>query len=428
MAIVRTIGRMAWRGNSIETELRQLGDPTSDIYELCFEKSIALIRGNDAHRLFMALSLFATDAGRDALGYVASFEENILSRDEGLSDLEILSLVNKDGNRFSLEPMTKVQAQAELTADPAFEQAARERWIDWHKALASRAENPTNYTALRSETDNILEAMGWLVEQDRMTDVGWFFRRTQKYLYAQGHWEPLLQFAERIARWAEMVGDPEMFAATLQHPISILRKQGVFSRGEEWLEQALIAAVRLNDELLQAEVWLAQGRFLCEQGAFSRGVQITSKSLDVFRRHAKHEKMIQALNTLGNLYLQERRFEKASHFYREGLHILEAAAHEIPGDPSWHAILQGNLSLVIGRQGDYAEACDILYEIIDELVYRTDVAEVYAALAFYELQLGHTEQAQALRNKADRIIDRLDLTRPLCEEDDKWRQLHGQTA
>src|SRR5207249_3635399 len=91
LAIVRTIGRMAWRGSSIESELRQLGNPMNTIYDFCFEKSIALIKGRDAHKLFMALALFSSGATRDAIGHVAGFGENILDRDEGLSDLIVLS-------------------------------------------------------------------------------------------------------------------------------------------------------------------------------------------------------------------------------------------------------------------------------------------------------------------------------------------------
>jgi hypothetical protein len=146
LAIVRTIARMAWRGSSIEAELLQLGKHTDIMYDFCFGNSIALIQGGDAYKLFMALALFSTDATRDALGYVAGFGEDTLSRDEGLSDLEVLSLVDKKGDRFSLEPLTKVKAQAELNANPDFEQEARERWIEWHRFLALQLKNTLNFS------------------------------------------------------------------------------------------------------------------------------------------------------------------------------------------------------------------------------------------------------------------------------------------
>jgi hypothetical protein len=132
LAIVRTVGRMGWRGSSVEAEIQQLANPANTIYDFCFEKSIATIRGRTAHKLFMALAFFTTNAIREALGYVAGFKKNILDRDEGLSDLEVLSLVNKERDRFSLEALTKIKAQAELVTHSRFEQEAREQWIGWY--------------------------------------------------------------------------------------------------------------------------------------------------------------------------------------------------------------------------------------------------------------------------------------------------------
>lgn len=426
LAIVRTIGRMAWRGSSIETELQRLGEPTSDIYDFCFEPSIALIRNGDAHRLFMALSLFAIDARRDVLGYVAGFEEDVLSRDEGLSDLEVLSLVNKNGNRFSLEPMTKVRAQAELAAHPSYKRETRERWIGWYKALAEQLESQTDHPAFRSEAHNLLGVIGWLLEQGQMVDVGWFFRRLQWFLYAEGHWEPLTYLAHRVMTWAEDDGNTNVLAAILQTTLDTFRQQGAFTQGEKWLERAQETAIRLNDELLQAEVWLAQGRLWYGQETFVEGAGAVKKSLSIFDRYAQYDQVVHALNTLGNLHLHQQHFGEAAGFYREGLQVLESFSNKIPRSEDWRAVLRGNLGLAAGRQGHYAEACDILSEILNSLTLQTDLADVHAALALYECRIGHIDQARLHREKADRIIENLGLNRPICEEDAEWMQLDGQ--
>lgn len=171
LAIVRTIGRMAWRSSSVEAELQQLSNPKNSIYDFCFEKSIALIRGGEAHKLFMALALFSTGATRDAIGYVAGFQEGILDRDEGLSSLEVLSLLNKEGNCFSLEALTKVRAQAELSARTGFERETRGRWVSWYKQLATQAENPASYSSLTEEISNLLGIIDWLVAHQEMPDA-----------------------------------------------------------------------------------------------------------------------------------------------------------------------------------------------------------------------------------------------------------------
>ena len=48
----------------------------------------------------MALSLFATDASREALGIVAGLRDDEFGRDLGLENLLGLSLINKEGERF----------------------------------------------------------------------------------------------------------------------------------------------------------------------------------------------------------------------------------------------------------------------------------------------------------------------------------------
>jgi len=53
----------------------------------------------------MALSLFATDANREALGYMADLPE--LDRDDGLAELERLSLVNPDA-KSSEQPKVNI--------------------------------------------------------------------------------------------------------------------------------------------------------------------------------------------------------------------------------------------------------------------------------------------------------------------------------
>ena len=79
----------------------------------------------------------------------------------------------------------------------------------------------------------------------------------------------------------------------------------------------------------------------------------------------------------------------------------------------------------MGRQGQYIEACHIIDEIMPELVEKSDYAEAYALLAYYELQQGHEEKAYRLRRQADELIESLGIIDPVCEEDQAWRDLHG---
>src|SRR5215213_9457389 len=126
LAIVWSIGLMGL-GGSVESVLRRLGSGQSDIARFCFAESVALIHGRDAHKLLLALALFASDASREAMGIVAGLGEDEFGRDIGLEELLRLSLVNKDGERFSLLPLTKSFVQAEAERQGVWMQVASER-------------------------------------------------------------------------------------------------------------------------------------------------------------------------------------------------------------------------------------------------------------------------------------------------------------
>lgn len=425
LAIVRTIGRMAWRGSKIEVELRQLGNPANTFYDFCFEKSITLLRGRGAHRLFMALALFSFDATRDALGYVAGFEEDVLDRDDGLSELVVLSLVNKEGNRFSLEALTKVKARTELVAHPEFEREARKHWVELYRKLAVQIENATTYSDLhKAEISNLKNVIDWLVEQGRMADAAWFFQRIRRFLYAVGRWSLLLRMAGHVATWAESIDDTELLADALDSLTNVYRRQADITQGTRWLGRIQNVAIRLNDEPLQAEVRLNQVEIMYHRPNSSQEeIDMVTQALEVFRRHNKTNRVVKALKALGNSHLKLRDLDKARYFYQEGLRVLEETGDKTPIAIHLRAALRGNLGHVAAHRGRYKEACEYLYEILKDLTEQTDLAEAYVTLALCEFRLGHLKEAHLLRQKADRIVKQLNLTLPLCPEDSEWKRL-----
>ena len=95
------------------------------------------IRSTDAHKLAMALSLFAADASREALGHVAGLGADVLSRDEGLVNLEKLSLLNKQTDRFSLLPLTRSYLEHESQHTPQFVHNAFKRMLEYYQHLVT---------------------------------------------------------------------------------------------------------------------------------------------------------------------------------------------------------------------------------------------------------------------------------------------------
>lgn len=156
LAIVWSIAQMGF-GYGVEAMLTRLGQQTSDIARFCFEGTVERIRGKPAHKLLMVLSLFATDASREALGYVANLPE--LDRDEGLVELERLSLINKASNRFWLLPLTKAFASEENAE-------RKKRYIQFYlefcqREIGTKYWDSTKYDAkqMMPEMENLILAI-----------------------------------------------------------------------------------------------------------------------------------------------------------------------------------------------------------------------------------------------------------------------------
>ncbi|MBC7810944.1 MAG: XRE family transcriptional regulator, partial [Burkholderiales bacterium] len=192
LGIIRTIGRMAWRGSNVETEIRHLDDPNNEIYDFCFAKTIALIQPGAAYWLFLTLAVFAADTSRDALVFVSDLGR--LPADEGLSDLEVLSLCHKNGDHFGLEPLTRTQALAELRRQPDFAAEARERWLKWYLNFTARyggrdgREMHLHYDYLEQDWSNILAAMHWCIEQGRYDDLIVFWNNVRDFTHIYSFW------------------------------------------------------------------------------------------------------------------------------------------------------------------------------------------------------------------------------------------------
>jgi LuxR family glucitol operon transcriptional activator len=131
LAMVWTIAKIGF-GSSVDTVLARLGSRQGDIARFCFEETVERIKGGDAYKLLLALALCKGDASREELAYVAGFGEDEFSRDDGLEELDKLSLVNKKGDKFSMLPLTKEYATHELEVAAYFTAEAAHRLINYH--------------------------------------------------------------------------------------------------------------------------------------------------------------------------------------------------------------------------------------------------------------------------------------------------------
>jgi LuxR family glucitol operon transcriptional activator len=276
LAIIRTIGRMAWRGSNVETEIQHLDDPKNEIYDFCFAKTVALIQRGDAYALFMTLALFAADTNRESLGFVAGFGDDRLRRDEGLSDLEVLSLCHKNGDVFGLEPLTRTQALTELRSNPDFDAAARERWLEWYLNLTAHyggrdgLEMHLRYDRLEEDWDNVLAVVRWCMDQGRYGDVLDLWEHVRDFTHIYGFWTDRLSLLNWLIVEADNRRDYPTTVEVMYYRAFTLTLTGPSTRLEEaesllqrcWsLKDYSSPAMQARVAALLASLYIKHGRY-----------------------------------------------------------------------------------------------------------------------------------------------------------------------
>jgi predicted HTH transcriptional regulator len=138
LAIVWSVSLIG-SGYSVESVLRRLDSGHSDIARFCFEESVALIRDHGAYRLLLALALFESGVSRKMLGEVSEMDSDEIGRDDALAELLQLSLINQEGDYFTLLPLTRSYALDELAQKPELERMLREQQL---KHLGTPPQSP----------------------------------------------------------------------------------------------------------------------------------------------------------------------------------------------------------------------------------------------------------------------------------------------
>ncbi len=105
LAVVWSIAQISYHGHNVETVLHQLGNAKGDIARFCFEGAVKIIKNRPSHMLLICLSISSYSSTRQYLGEIANLSE--LDRDEGLVELEKLSLINKQQDKFSILPLVR---------------------------------------------------------------------------------------------------------------------------------------------------------------------------------------------------------------------------------------------------------------------------------------------------------------------------------
>jgi len=419
LALVWSIAQMGL-GYGVENVLATLGQPNSDIARFCFDSAVERIKETEAYSLLLALSFFATDANRTALGQTAGLGRNILGRDEGLVLLEKLSLVNKKESRFSLLPITKTYVLGELAKNPELEGTLGRQWIDYFKSLFAKPEDAYYWRWFSyefvEEGPNIVAAIDWAYANGEAEDILTLTYEAVWYLKVVGLWTELYSLMQRSLQLARSINNRKAVARFLGEMGWIDQQRGNYTEAEEKFTEAYRNYVELKSQEGEgiALQWLSivnrkrknfhESMRLCEE-ALQIALKLRSGDLEAL------------INTeRGKLYRDMNEWEESWKIFSKVKDWFESRVAETPRDEILAVGTWGQLALGAYHLGRYEETrafCLRSLELFGKKGSKGYMATLKYRLALAEEALGNRKDALKHAEEAVHWFERLEIRQDL---------------
>ena len=404
IAIVWSIGQMGL-GYAIKNVLTKLERPDSDIVHFCFDESVALIRKKPAHKLLMALALFASGATRENLGYTTDLGED--ERDDALVKLEKLSLVNKHGNIFSMLPLTRIYSLAELNQNLVFAYRVLDKRTAYLAELLRQSTNRywiQDQETIMKEGENFLSIFEWSLAHNKADTALNVIKYAILYLQYVGRRAEALNLANFGIDLAEEHQHLSLSAWLAVDSGWIHSQQGSHNQAIIRTKNAVRFFQEANDKLgeIFANCFLAQT--LRHAGQLQEGENLLLEVVEKSLEFNYTEGLVIANFELGKI---ARERSDWPNFYTS----LYKAISNIP--PSEHSpdiftlAIQGNYGTAALRLGHIDEARDITSQVIKNLdIWREFglaskyTARMYMQYAEIENSIGNKSAALEYCEKA----------------------------
>jgi tetratricopeptide (TPR) repeat protein len=419
LAIVWSVAQMGY-GYGVEAVLRRLGQPSEDISYFCFKAAVERIRNKPAHKLLMALALFVPDGSRKALGDVAELPE--LDRDEGLVELEGLSLVNKSQDRFMFLPLTKSFALAELAKFPNFKKKFARRWVDYLKELCEVTDSEYFWRyrsyLFHKEGPNIIEAIHWAYEHGTADDVFLLTLAANDYLEATGDWNRDVELCRRALRLARSVQNPIAIARFAIIESWILTQWGEYQEAKSRLLEALRQYQQVGNREGECIALQNLGRINRKVGALDKTKESCDQAWKIAEDLGKGDLKALINVEYGRLARDMKDWELAWQYFVAVRDWFEERVEQAPRDEILARSTWGHLAIVayhLGQPQEAKELCLRSLEFFEAHGSKAYIATLKHRLALAEEALGEYEAALEHAREAVDWFDRLGMEPDLIE-------------
>jgi len=366
LAITWSVAQMGY-GYGVEAVLRRLGEPTGDIARFCFEEAITRIHDTAAYRLLIALSLFSTDASREALGYVADLPA--LDRDDGLVALEKLSLVNRESDRFSALPLTREYALQDFELGRS--------GLDYWDFLVQNGPRLVEV---------ILEA------GDLHAQADFALWEVSGKLISRGEYAKAEKMIRQIESVAAAQGLSEVKANAWYLLALLFREMRDFHKASQWFDRAEAFYREKGPTLAVAAILNRRADAFRKMGDFGKAKECIAEALELLdtpsiESRKRFEQRIFLLGDLGFTLSREGNYEEAEKYIDQCIGGLEGTR----------------------------------FERRDQVM-----ATAYIEKAVVTYYLRGLEEANEWAIKAEERINRSGIKRPTSDGDEEWLRITGK--
>jgi len=420
LAIVWSIAQMGF-GYNVASVLARLGHPSGDIARFCFEGAVEQIQGKPSYILLITLSLCSDDASRETLGYATELSE--LDRDDGLVELEKLSLVNKRGDRFSFLPLTKHFASSEFQKSARKEQL-QENWIEYFKILSEKYSGEhwkwTNYDWLLSEGNNILLIIDHAISSNiKKEKVLSFSQAAMRYLDIEGRWNELADYGEKLSMIAQALNNKRSLAWICVHWLGWLyAEQERYELAEKFTQRSLLLYQELNEIKGICFTMTHLARVFRRIGKYDAAEKICNEAMVLAEKHGYSDEITSVHFQLGKIAQDQGEWKKAKTYFESVINWCEEHENEIEVDFAVQMLATGNLGWVEYHLENYQHGKELTersLEFFESMGGKGQNSILHLRLAIIENALNNKENALKHLNKALFWMERLGMVKALKE-------------
>jgi LuxR family glucitol operon transcriptional activator len=433
LAIAYGVGQVAVYGMFPAQIPAALTQSNSDFMRYCFEESVQRVRGQSAHTLLMALTLFRQSASVEALTWTALMNVDLHSTEthlsqDGLALLHRLSLVEVHSGEYGLHPLTRRYAEAELRMYPSFEQDARSRQVAWYLRLLEpygqrNWRDWQEFTSLEQEWENLCGLMEWCKANDRYDDFRQLWQQLKGYTQFYGHWHERLDWMDWLTKAATQRQDAATLADALYHTSRTLYLFNQLEQTQQAIDygqQAWEIAQTQNDWMLQVDLTIHTAALCSQQQQFDQAIDWLNQGETLLQKFARDRQTelhqwVDIDYYRAEIYLEHQDVQRAKQLYTEALKKAEQVGWQ-------RAIvyIKGGLAAVAVMEGNLHEAKHLLDFVLLQASQHNDrrcISFCQNHLALLEKARGNLLAAQEWAQSAKYGFERLKMQDKAIEMD-----------